>query len=172
MIWKKSEADVTAVQAQPQPQAPPAPSPRNQGQPTKEQALIGPSIEIKGNLVGGEDLFVEGRIEGRIELRQHSVTVGQSGRIKADIYGRTIVVLGEVDGNLYGEEQIVLRQSSTVRGNLLAPRVTLEDGANFKGSIDMSSPAAVQTPDAQTVGDEMESTAPQIQQQEQSADND
>jgi cytoskeletal protein CcmA (bactofilin family) len=172
MIWKKSEASETVAQAQPQPQAPPAPSPRNQGQPTKEQALIGSSIEIKGNLVGDEDLFVEGRIEGRIELRQHSITVGKSGRIKADIYARTIAVLGEVDGNLYGEEQIVLCQSSTVRGNLLAPRVTLEDGSNFKGSIDMSSPAAIQTPDAQVAGNEMESRAAQIQRQEQSADND
>jgi cytoskeletal protein CcmA (bactofilin family) len=171
MIWKKSEADETVAQAQPQPQASLAPSPRNQGQPTKELALIGPSIEIKGDLLGDEDLFVEGRIEGRIELRQHSITVGKSGRIRADIYGRTIVVLGEVDGNLYGEEQIVLRQSSSVRGNLLAPRVTLEDGANFKGSIDMSSPADVQMPDARAAGNEMESTAPQIQRQERSADD-
>jgi cytoskeletal protein CcmA (bactofilin family) len=172
MIWKKSEASEAVAQAQPQLQAPPSPSPRNQGQPAKEQALIGSSIEIKGNLVGDEDLLVEGRIEGRIEHRQHSITVGKSGRIKGDIYGRTIAVLGEVDGNLYGEEQIVLRQSSSVRGNLLAPRVTLEDGANFKGSIDMSSPAAVQTSDARAAGNEMESTAPQIQQQERSADDD
>ncbi len=104
----------------------------------KERALIGPSIEIKGSLSGGEDLLVEGRVEGTIELDQHSVTIGTSGRIKADIHGRSIVVMGEVEGNLFGSDQIVLRQSSKVRGNLVAPRVSLEDGSNYKGTIDMS----------------------------------
>jgi cytoskeletal protein CcmA (bactofilin family) len=138
MIWKKPEAEnpaaVTPVQPPPQPSAP-----RVQPPPPKERALIGPSIEIKGNLLGGEDLFVEGRVEGKIELAQHSVTIGTSGRIKADIHGRRIVVMGEVEGNLDGSEQIVLRQSSKVRGNLVAPRVSLEEGADFKGSIDMTS---------------------------------
>jgi len=90
-------------------------------------------------LSGEEDLLIEGRVEGKIDLPRHSVTVGKSGRIKADVYGKTITVEGEVEGNLFGEEQLVLRQSSTVRGNITAPRVSLEDGANFKGSIDMSS---------------------------------
>jgi cytoskeletal protein CcmA (bactofilin family) len=107
--------------------------------------LIGPSIEIKGSLSGGEDLLVEGRVEGKIELAQHSVTIGTNGRIKADIQGRNIVVLGEVEGNIFGSEQITLRQSSKVQGNLVAPRVSLEDGANFKGSVDMTSKPAVET---------------------------
>ena len=145
MIWKKSEADEAAAPIPPQPQAPPPPSVRSQPQPTKERALIGPSVEIKGNLAGGEDLFVEGRIDGKIEVRQHGITIGKSGRVKANVYGRTIVVMGEVEGDLYGEEQIILRQSSAVRGNLVAPRVTLEDGANFKGSIDMTANAALGT---------------------------
>jgi len=106
--------------------------------------LIGPSIKIKGSLSGDEDLFVEGRVEGKIELAQHSVTIGTSGHIKADIQGRAIVVMGEVDGNLDGSEQIILRQSSKVRGNLVAPRVSLEDGSDFKGSIDMTSKPAVE----------------------------
>jgi cytoskeletal protein CcmA (bactofilin family) len=100
--------------------------------------MIGPSICIKGDLSGQEDLIIEGRVEGTIELRQHNVTVGKKGRVKADIYAKTIAIEGEVLGNLYGEEQLVLRQTSTVRGNITAPRVSLEDGANFKGSIDMS----------------------------------
>jgi len=142
MSWKKPDA------YNPPPPAPlepfPQPSvPRNQPSPAKERALIGPSIEIKGNLSGGEDLQVEGRVEGKIELAQYSITIGTKGRIKADIKGRNIVVIGEVEGNLYGSEQIVLRQSSKVTGNLVAPRVSLEDGANFKGSIDMTAkPAA------------------------------
>jgi cytoskeletal protein CcmA (bactofilin family) len=100
--------------------------------------MIGQSICIKGDLSGQEDLIIEGRVEGKIELRQHNVTVGKNGKVEADIYGKTITIEGEVHGNLYGEEQLVLRQTSTVRGNITAPRVSLEDGSNFKGSIDMS----------------------------------
>jgi cytoskeletal protein CcmA (bactofilin family) len=141
-MWKKSDTDIpptlTPVQPPPQPMAP-----RSQP-PAKERALIGSSIEIKGSLSGGEDLFVEGRVEGKIELAQHSVTIGASGRIKADIRGRRIIVMGEVEGNLDGSEQIILRQSSKVRGNLVAPRVSLEEGADFKGSIDMASKPAVE----------------------------
>src|SRR4030042_3848290 len=142
MIWKKSEADSPPIQTPIQP--PPQPSaPRSQPPRAKERALIGPSIEIKGTLSGGEDLVVEGLVEGKIELAQHSVTIGTSGRIKADIQGRSIVIMGEVEGNLLGSEQIILRQSSKVRGNLVAPRVSLEDGADFKGNIDMTSKPAV-----------------------------
>ena len=101
--------------------------------------MIGPTITIKGDLSGEEDLLIEGRVEGKIELPRHSITIGKSGRIKADVYAKMITVEGEVEGNLFGEEQLVLRQSSTVRGNITAPRVSLDDGANFKGSIDMSS---------------------------------
>lgn len=106
--------------------------------------MIGPTILIKGDLTGEEDLIIDGRVEGRVELRKHNITVGKNGRVKADLYGKVITVEGEVHGNLYGDEQLVLRQSSTVRGNILAPRVVLEDGANFKGSIDMSPKDAAQ----------------------------
>lgn len=143
MKWKKQEADdlptLTPMQPPPQPAAP-----RSQPPPAKERALIGPSIEIKGSLSGDEDVFVEGRVEGKIELSQHSITIGPRGRIKADIRGRSIVVMGEVEGNLNGSEQIILRQSSKVRGNLVAPRVALEDGSDFKGGIDMTSKPAME----------------------------
>ncbi len=99
--------------------------------------MIGPSITIRGDLSGQEDLQVEGRVEGKINLKQNLVTVGAQGRVKADIYGRLIEVEGEVEGNLFGEEQVIVRQSGSVRGNITAPRVSLEDGANFKGTIDM-----------------------------------
>ncbi len=107
--------------------------------------MIGATIYIKGDLSGQEDLLIEGRVEGKIELRQHNVTVGKNGKVKADIYGRTITIEGEVQGNLYGEEQLLLRQTSTVRGNIIAPRVSLEDGSNFKGSIDMTPKEAGRT---------------------------
>jgi len=105
----------------------------------KDRAIIGPSISIKGELAGEEDLLIQGRVEGKIDLKKHNVTVGKNGRVKADIYGKVISIEGEVQGNLFGEEKIVLRQSGVVRGNITAPRVNLEDGAKFKGSIDMDS---------------------------------
>jgi cytoskeletal protein CcmA (bactofilin family) len=107
-----------------------------------ERATIGPSIFIKGDLSGEEDLTIEGRVEGRVELRQHSITIGKSGRVKADVIGRVVMVEGEVDGNVFAEEQAVVRKSGPVRGNITSPRVTLEDGSRFKGSIDMETKEA------------------------------
>src|SRR5262245_38497631 len=136
LTWKKDE-----FPQQPEPAAPPPPPRSSSGsnpvETRKEGATIGPSISIKGDLSGGEDLIIQGQVEGKIDLKQNNVTVGKSGRIKADIYGRLITIEGEVEGNLYGEEQVLLRQSGSVRGNIVAPRVSLEDGSKFKGSIDM-----------------------------------
>lgn len=148
-MWK--QADAKGVQAPPANQPSPVPASRMPTTASKERALIGPTILIKGDLTGEEDLIIDGRVEGRVELRKHNITVGKNGRVKADLYGKVITVEGEVHGNLYGDEQLVLRQSSTVRGNILAPRVVLEDGANFKGSIDMSPKDAAQREQAPPV---------------------
>jgi len=144
MIWKKSDENIPTTQTPIQP-PPKSSAQKMPSSSTREQALIGPSIKIEGNLSGGEDLFVEGQIDGKIELNDHNVTIGTKGRIKADIHGRSITVMGEVKGNLYGAEQIILQKSSKVRGNLFAVRVSLEDGADFKGSIDMTSKPASET---------------------------
>jgi cytoskeletal protein CcmA (bactofilin family) len=138
VMWKKSEPETSNPQPAPAPQAQPVPAPRNPAPVVKDHAVIGPTISVKGDLTGEEDLVIEGRVEGKIELRKHSVTIGKNGRIKADIYGKVITVEGMVEGNLYGEEQLIVRQSGTVHGNIVSPRVALEDGSNFKGSIDMS----------------------------------
>ena len=137
-MWKKSESEEYYPQPTPAPQAPLSSVPRNPAPQARERAVIGPTITIEGDLSGEEDLLIEGRLEGKVELRRNCVTVGKNGHIKADIYGRIITVEGTVEGNLYGEEQLVVRQSGTVRGNIVSPRVNLEDGCNFKGSIDMS----------------------------------
>jgi cytoskeletal protein CcmA (bactofilin family) len=115
------------------PGAPAPEPPRRSG----DRATIGPSIFIKGDLAGEEDLVIEGRVEGKVDLKQHNVTIGKNGRVKADVFGRVVTVEGEVDGNVFAAEQAVLRQSGAVRGNITSPRVTLEDGSRFKGSIDM-----------------------------------
>ena len=136
VMWKQAESREPKV---PLPEQP-APPPRSVASVSsrKECALIGSTILIKGDLSGDEDLLIEGRVEGKIELPKHNVTIGKNGHVKADIYGGVITIEGEVHGNLFGEDQLVLRQASTVRGNIVAPRVILEDGADFKGSIDMS----------------------------------
>ncbi len=169
MIWKKSDADNVPTQTPMQPSPPPS-VPRSQPPPAKERALIGPSIEIKGSLSGGEDLLVEGRVEGKIELAQHSVTIGTSGRIKADIQGRSIVIMGEVEGDLFGSEQIILRRSSTVTGNLVSPRVSLEDGSNFKGSIDMTSKPAAETKPSHTDNTAVKPPSKPVLSQERAGD--
>jgi cytoskeletal protein CcmA (bactofilin family) len=103
----------------------------------RSNAMIGPSIVIKGTVSGDEDLLVQGRVEGSIELNSNEVSVGQSGRVTADINAKTVKIDGEVTGDISGGEKVVISKSGRVRGNIVAPRVTLEDGAIFKGSIDM-----------------------------------
>ena len=103
-------------------------------------ATLGPSLVIRGTLSGQEDLLIEGQVEGEISLRKHSVTVGQKGRVKADIFSKSICVEGEVHGNLFGEDNVTIRRSGKVKGNVTSPRVSLEDGSKFKGAIDMNPP--------------------------------
>lgn len=104
--------------------------------------MIGPSIVVRGEISGEEDLLVEGRVEGKIDLRQNAVTIGAKGQLAAEVQARVVMIDGEVDGNLTADEQIVLRKSARVKGDLCAPRVTIEDGARFKGSIDMDPKSA------------------------------
>lgn len=102
-------------------------------------ATIGPSIVVKGELSGDEDLFIHGQVDGSVALGLHAVTVGNVGRVKANITGRVITIEGAVEGNLRAQEQIILRGSAKVQGDLKAPRIVLEDGATFRGLIDMGS---------------------------------
>lgn len=100
-------------------------------------AAIGPSISIKGEVTGDEDLLIEGRLDGSVDLKQHSVTVGPEGEVSADIVARVVTVAGRVDGNINAGEQAVLRRTAVVHGDIKAPRVVLEDGARFRGGVDM-----------------------------------
>lgn len=102
-----------------------------------QAAVIGPSIEIDGKLKGDEDVVVEGRIKGTVMLKQHTLTVGSQGRLDAEVYAHSILVDGTVHGDLYASERISIRKSARIEGNILAPRISLEDGAKFRGSIDM-----------------------------------
>ena len=114
---------------------PPAPA-----KPTREESTtIGASINIKGELSGKENLVIEGNMEGTIQLKENSISVSEKGKVQADVYARTIVVKGELSGDLYGSESVTIASSGKVSGNIIAPRVVLEDGAIFKGNVDMDS---------------------------------
>lgn len=101
------------------------------------QAVIGASIHVDGTLRGEEDLLIEGKVKGTVELKKNSVTIGAKGEVAADIYAHTIVVEGRMEGQLVAAERVVIRKSAQVSGSIASPRVSLEDGARFNGSIDM-----------------------------------
>jgi len=100
-------------------------------------AVIGPGIHITGDIGGDENLLIEGRVDGKIHLDAHQVDVGQGGRVNADIRAKVIKISGEVRGDLTGVEKVIISRSGKVHGNIVTPRMVLEDGAIFKGSIDM-----------------------------------
>lgn len=102
-------------------------------------AVIGPKITFKGEIIGEEDLLVQGKVEGSIDLKGNHLIIGQQGVVKANLMAKTITIEGTVEGDLIGQERIEIKASSNVKGNLIATRVTLEDGAKFRGSIDMDS---------------------------------
>ena len=102
-----------------------------------EPSIVGPSMLVQGDMNGDEDLVVQGRIEGSITLKKNLVTVGKDGRVNATVNAKSIRVEGTVEGELRGKEQVIVTRTGSVSGNIVAPRVTLEDGCRFKGAIDM-----------------------------------
>jgi cytoskeletal protein CcmA (bactofilin family) len=102
-----------------------------------QTATIGRSIRIRGEVSGDEDLIIQGHVDGTVSLKEHTVTVGPDGNVKADITGRVVTVEGSVEGNLTADEQVILRGTAQVVGDITAPRVVLEDGVRFRGGVDM-----------------------------------
>ena len=100
-------------------------------------AAIGKSIVVKGELRGSEDLTIEGQVEGKIALKQHVLTVGSHGRIRAQVLAKSVVVLGEIIGNIEATEKVAIRNEGAVEGDIKAPRVAIAEGAKFRGGIDM-----------------------------------
>jgi cytoskeletal protein CcmA (bactofilin family) len=98
---------------------------------------IGKSVVIKGELNGSEDLTIEGQVEGTIQLRDHVLTIGPNGRIKAQVFAKAVIVLGEVTGNVTATEKVDIRDNGSVDGDIISPRVAIAEGAHFRGSVDM-----------------------------------
>src|SRR5512143_3487991 len=100
--------------------------------PKMDVAHIGKSVVIKGELSGSEDLYLDGEVEGSIELRSHSLTIGPNGRVRANVFAKDVVVHGKIDGNINGTERVELRKSAVLTGDITTQRIVIEDGAFFK----------------------------------------
>ena len=116
--------------------------------PAGEQATIGKSLVIKGEVSGSESLYIDGKIEGTINLSGNRVTVGRNGQVSANITAREIVVLGKVRGNMTASDRVDIRSEGSLTGDVAAQRISIEDGAFFKGGIDIRKPDAAKTADA------------------------
>lgn len=151
-MWRK-QSEPVASPSLPEPVSPPAappvrsPAPERAAMPSPPVAAAAPGpevtriaqgIQIKGELSGKTDLYVDGRVEGAIRLSQSSVTVGPNGRVSADVEAREIVVRGTVKGNLLGRERVVLGSTGDVHGNVTTQRLAIEEGARFQGRVEMA----------------------------------
>ena len=116
---------------------PTTPTPRPVATTTADQATIGKSLVIKGEVTGSESLYIDGRVEGSINLSGNRVTVGRNGVVSANINAREIVVLGKVRGNLTASDRVDIRSDGSLTGDVVAARISIEDGAFFKGGIDI-----------------------------------
>jgi cytoskeletal protein CcmA (bactofilin family) len=123
-----------------------------------EQATIGKSLMIKGEVTGSESLYIDGRIEGTINLPGNRVTIGRNGQVAANISAREVVVLGKVKGNCQASDRIDIRSEGSLTGDVIAARISIEDGAFFKGGIDIRKPGDAKAP--ATSGSEQASLVP------------
>ena len=142
-MWKRDESvrPASGQPAVPQPAATapssPAPTPVGPAKVMESNVNIGKSVVIKGELNGSEDLTIEGHVEGTIQLRDHVLTIGPNGRIKAQVFAKSVIVLGEVTGNVTASDKVDIRDNGSVDGDIISPRVAIAEGAHFRGSVDM-----------------------------------
>ena len=173
-MWKRDEAvrpaggqPTAAPQPPPPVQAGGSVRPADTGhQMEKDIVNIGKSVVIKGELNGSEDLTIEGHVEGTIQLRDHVLTIGPNGRIKAQVFAKSVIVLGEVTGNVTASDKVDIRDNGSVDGDIISLRVAIAEGAHFRGSVDMQRKAGAQPAAKQAA---QAAAAPQQPQQPQPA---
>src|SRR5580700_9320529 len=151
-MWKPTNQPSTTPSRPGEPERPSIPTPLTTSAPsesvnaapraavaasTADQATIGKSLVIKGEVTGSESLYIDGRVEGSINLAGNRVTVGRNGVVAANINAREIVVLGKVRGNLTASDRVDIRSDGSLTGDVVAARISIEDGAFFKGGIDI-----------------------------------
>ena len=109
----------------------------DEGRGTKGRANLGRSLFIKGEVSGSEDLTIDGRVEGRIHLEDHDLTIGESSQVNAEVHAKNITIYGDVTGDMVADEKVTLADSGRLVGNIKAPRISVSDGAQFRGNVDM-----------------------------------
>lgn len=150
-MWKPNQPGNTSQTPSPEPARPAAPqathfdpnsvrTAANSPTPAGDQATIGKSLVIKGEVTGSESLFIDGKVEGAINLPGNRVTVGRNGQVSANITAREIIVLGKVRGNVNASDRLDIRSEGSLTGDVTAQRISIEDGAFFKGGIDIRKP--------------------------------
>jgi cytoskeletal protein CcmA (bactofilin family) len=147
-MWKPNQPGPANLPPTPEPFRPAPPPPPPVVEPvvsrpavtSGEQATIGKSLFIKGEITGSESLFVDGKVEGSIHLAGNRVTIGRNGQVSANITAREIVVLGKVRGNVSATDRVDIRAEGSLNGDVSAARISIEDGAFFKGGIDIRKP--------------------------------
>jgi cytoskeletal protein CcmA (bactofilin family) len=168
-MWKPTNTPPPTTTPSPEPQRsvmPPAPEPQSTPRPpspamnTQEQATLGKSLVIKGEVTGSESLYIDGRVEGSINLPGNRVTVGRNGVVSANIAAREIVVLGKVRGNMTASDRVDIRGEGSLTGDVVAQRISIEDGAYFKGGIDIRKPG--QKPNGESKETSPASTTPAV----------
>ncbi|MCH9696425.1 MAG: polymer-forming cytoskeletal protein [Gammaproteobacteria bacterium] len=127
---------------------------------SNDAAVIGRSIRINGDLSGDEDLRIEGDVSGTVELKNSALTIGKEGKVKAGVYAKSIAVDGETTGDLYATECVSVHANARVQGNIIAPKVSIVEGAHFRGSIEMD-PKAVENALGITTTSNADKPAPQ-----------
>jgi cytoskeletal protein CcmA (bactofilin family) len=163
---RNSKQEHMDSQAQKEGSSAPANAPVSSGR----AAIIGPGIHINGDISGDENLVIEGKVDGKIRLGAHNVEIGQSGRVNADITAKMVKISGAVRGDITGTEKVIISRSGNVHGNIVAPRMSLEDGAIFKGSIDMDPGEAVSAKPANPVKKEVAKTIEKVAEPPKVAD--
>ena len=145
-MWNRKQDEVAPpVRETPAPPPPVREAAREvrPSEPQRESALrggiatVGKNLVVKGNVSGGEDLYVDGELEGSVELKDNNITIGPNGRVSANLHARDIVVLGRLKGNVRAVERLEIRKTGSLIGDIVTARVVIEDGAYFKGSIDI-----------------------------------
>jgi cytoskeletal protein CcmA (bactofilin family) len=105
--------------------------------PARDTANIGKSVTVKGEVTGSEDLYIDGQVDGSIDLSGNRLTIGPNGRVKANITARSVTVGGKLEGNVRATDRVDLRQTAVVLGDIATQRIAIEDGAYFKGGVDI-----------------------------------
>jgi cytoskeletal protein CcmA (bactofilin family) len=153
-MWKRKDEEPPPPPTREILSPPPPPKPMA-AEPPREPAVmrsgmatIGKGLAVKGSIGGSEDLYVDGEVEGAIELRENNITIGPNGKVHANVTARDIVVLGRIKGNVRAGDRLELRKTGSLIGDIVTARIIIEDGAYFKGSIDIQKPGVAAAPPA------------------------